>query len=513
MVRDKILIADDESDIALILKLQLEDAGYRTVRARDGAEALEMLAREQFELLLLDIKMPKIDGMQVLRHVKNSYPATVVVMMTAHGNEEIAVQAMKDGALDYIAKPFSNDDMIKRVERAINYNRTLQENQNLQRQLAAEQMKTEAILQGMAELLVAVDTDGRVISVNRMAEYFLGISRDMIIGKSLDELLEVELPENLELPLRKVLLTGVPEIDVNYTIAGPTGNIPVLSSAAPLYDNSGSLIGAVEIIRDISSLKALEREREDFVSMLTHDLKNPITSIVGSLDLVREGRLGPINHDQREFLESAEESCSEMVEMINSLLDIHKFEAGKMLMNFREEKAAHLLDKVATQFSATAAKQQLEMVFAIQDNLPACALDRTTFIRMVGNLLTNAMKFTREGGRVTVAAEVTDADAQETASMPKNLYPAALIPTTGRFLKITVADTGAGIPSDALGSIFDRFVQAENRRMGKTKGTGLGLAFCRKVMDAHKGLIWAESEEGKGSRFIAMFPLVGSIAE
>ena len=513
MVRDKILIADDESDIALILKLQLEDAGYRTVRARDGAEALEILAKEQFELLLLDIKMPKVDGMQVLRHVRSSYPATVVVMMTAHGNEEIAVQAMKDGALDYIAKPFSNDDMIKRVERAINYNRTLQENQNLQRQLAAEQVKTEAILQGMAELLVAVDTDGRVISVNRMAEYFLGISREMIIGKSLDELLDVELPENLELPLRKVLSTGVPEIDVNYSIAGPTGNIPVLSSAAPLYDDSGSLMGAVEIIRDISSLKALEREREDFVSMLTHDLKNPITSIVGSLDLVREGRLGPINPDQREFLESAGESCSEMVEMINSLLDIHKFEAGKMLMNFREEKPSHLLDKIAAQFSAAAAKQQLELIFAVQDNLPECTLDRTTFIRMVGNLLTNAMKFTREGGRITVAAEVINASAHETALMPKNLYPAALIPASGRFLKITVSDTGAGIPSDALGSIFDRFVQAENRRMGKTKGTGLGLAFCRKVMDAHKGLIWAESEEGKGSRFIAMFPLVGSIAE
>src|SRR5512133_2724766 len=89
MVRDKILIADDEADIALILKLQLEDAGYRTVRVRDGVEALEILAKDSFELLLLDIKMPRMDGLQVLQKVKVDYPGMVVVMMTAHGSEEI----------------------------------------------------------------------------------------------------------------------------------------------------------------------------------------------------------------------------------------------------------------------------------------------------------------------------------------------------------------------------------------------------------------------------------------
>ena len=186
MARDKILIADDETDIALILKLQLEDAGYRTARVKDGVEALEMLAKEEFELLLLDIKMPRMDGLQVLKRAREAYPAMVVVMMTAHGSEGVAVEAMKEGALDYIAKPFSNDDMLKRVERAISYNRTLQENERLQQELAAEQKKTEAILQGMAELLIAVDTSGVIISVNRMAESILGKSRDRLLGKSVE---------------------------------------------------------------------------------------------------------------------------------------------------------------------------------------------------------------------------------------------------------------------------------------------------------------------------------------
>lgn len=506
MVRDKILIADDETDIALILKLQLEDAGYRTVRVRDGVEALEMLAKEEFELLLLDIKMPRMDGLQVLKLARETYPAMVVVMMTAHGSEGVAVEAMKEGALDYIAKPFSHDDMIKRVERAISYNRTLQENERLQRELAAEQKKSEAILQGMAELLVAVDTNGMIILVNRMAESILGKSRDMLLGKSVETVLNADLPSGEELPCLKALVTGEPSLDISYTINTPAGKIPVLASAAPLYDNEGMLIGSVEIVRDISNLKALEREREDFVSMLSHDLKNPITSIVGSLDLVREGRLGPINKDQRDFLESAEESCSEMVEMINSLLDINKFEAGRMVMSFNPEKPQHLLEKLVAQYSSAAEKGGIRLLFTITPDLPQCSLDRKTFIRMIGNLLSNALKFTPEKGEITVAADLVQEMSQLTGTIPKGLYPAALIPEKGPYLRITVKDSGVGIPQESLGTIFDRFVQAQNRRAGKTRGSGLGLAFCRKVMDAHKGLVWAESEEGTGSIFTALFP-------
>lgn len=507
MINDKILIADDETDISLILKLQLEDAGYRTVRVRDGVEALEALAREQFELLLLDIKMPRMDGLQVLKRARETWPAMVVVMMTAHGNEEIAVAAMKEGALDYIAKPFSNEDMLKRVERAISYNRTVQENQRLQEALAAEQKKTEAILEGMAELLIAVDTGCRIISVNRMAEFILGKDREALIGKDLDELLEAELPGDMELPLRKVLSTGSAAIDNSYSITGPLGKIPVLSSASPLYDSSGHLIGAVEIIRDISTLKALEREREDFVSMLSHDLKNPITAIVGSLDLVREGRLGPINKDQCEFIEAAEESCSEMVEMINSLLDIHKFEAGRMVMNFHPEKPQELLAKILAQYATAAGKEEIRLSSAVATDLPECSLDRTSFIRMMGNLLSNALKFTPGKGVITVSMDLVKGLSRLTKTIPAGLYPAAVLTQAGSFLRITVTDSGVGMPAESLGSIFDRFVQAQNRRAGKSRGTGLGLAFCRKVMDAHKGLIWAESEEGKGAVFTVLFPL------
>lgn len=512
MVRDNILIADDEADIALILKLQLEDVGYRIVRAKDGVEVLETLAKESFELLLLDIKMPRMDGLQVLKKVKVEYPSMVVVMMTAHGSEDIAVEAMKMGAVDYISKPFSNDDMLKRVERAIRYNRTVQENDRLQRELEAEQKKTEAILQGMAELLIAIDIESRIISVNRMAESLLGFRREELLGRGVEEVLHAELAAGSMLPCLMTLANGEPCLDVTYILNTKAGKIPVLSSSAPLRDNSGTLIGSVEIIRDISSLKALEREREDFVSMLSHDLKNPITAIVGSLDLVREERLGPINRDQREFIEAAEESCTEMVEMINSLLDIHKFEAGRMVMSFKSENPKHLLEKLLAQYSPAAEKAGVRLIFRMADGLPECNLDRTTFIRLVGNLISNSLKFTPERGEITVSADFPDNIAAVVKDIPSGFYPDSLIPNEGNFLRVTVRDTGAGIPAKSLIYIFDRFVQAQNRREGKIKGTGLGLAFCRKVMDAHHGLIWAESVEDQGSVFTTIFPLRGEVS-
>lgn len=509
MNTDKILIVDDEPDIGLILKLQLEDAGYKTVRARDGIEALECLAREKFALVLLDIKMPRMDGLQVLAKVQSDYQDTAVIMMTAHGSEDIAVEAMKKGAIDYISKPFSTDDALKRVERAIQFNRTRQENLRLQRELAEEQKKTEAILQGMADLLIAVDDQGLIMTVNRKAETVLGQGRDKLLGMHVEEAIKTDIPPE-RLPCKVALETAAPSLGVAYNLLLNNARIPVLSSATPLFNGQGKVAGAVEIIRDISTLKALEQEREDFVSMLSHDLKTPITSVVGSIDLVREGRLGAINDEQREFLESAMESCAEMVDLIDTLLDVHKFEAGRMVLEFRPEEPAALIQRELARFRPVAERSRLRLSASMGDSLPPIKVDRNKFSRLLGNLLSNAFKFTPEGGEIQVRAEAVEDLGAIGERIPPQLYPHLELTDEGRFFLVMVRDSGIGIPADALVTIFDRFVQAKNRSMGKTRGTGLGLAFCRKVMDVHKGYIWAESEEGKGSTFFLLFPALSS---
>ncbi|AJE01977.1 response regulator [Geobacter pickeringii] len=505
MTGERILIVDDEADIALILKLQLEDSGYRTVRARDGVEALEALSGEPFDLILLDIRMPRMDGIEVLERIRREHPDLVVVMMTAHGSEDIAVEAMKKGAADYISKPFSSDDMKKRVERAIHYNRTRIENERLQRELDEERRKMEAILRGMADMLVAVDRQGAVISLNRAAETILGASVDAARAVPVEELLAADIPAE-RLPSRVVLATGEPCLDVAYTLHAAGRAIPVLASAAPLVGAGGEMLGSVEIIRDISALKALEQEREDFVSMLSHDLKTPITAIVGSVDLVREERLGKVTGEQRSYLDSAIESCTEMVEMINTLLDVHRFEAGRMALAVRDEALEPLLGGVLARFEPVAQREGLTLRLSLPPEKVIVAVDRNKFARLMGNLLSNAIKFTDEGGEIEVHAAIVEGGAARRL-VPPAFRPAADFPAPGRSLLISVRDTGVGIPADALVTIFDRFVQAKNRRQGKVSGSGLGLAFCRKVVDAHHGCIWAESEIGAGSTFRFLLPL------
>jgi len=500
MSKDRILIVDDEPDIALILKLQLEDAGYETVRARDGVEALEALEKESFSLIMLDIKMPRMDGLQVLSKIGGEQ--TPVVMMTAHGSEDIAVNTLHKGALDYISKPFSTDDMLQKVKRAIQQDRDRKERVRLARQLDEERRKMEAVLQGMADLLLAVDTTGEIITVNRKAQTVLG---EELLGKTPEEVLKAEVPAG-ELPSRTVLRTGESCLDVAYTMLAGSRDIPVLSSAAPLKNAAGELVGSVEIIRDISKLKELEQEKEDFVSMLSHDLKSPITAVVGSIDLVREAKLGPVNEEQCEYLDAAVESCEEMVEMIDTLLGIHKFEAGKMRLNFKDEDPALLVNRAVSKFQTQAQRGGIRLYSSIPEGLPKVSLDRNSFARIMGNLLSNAVKFTPEGGEIEVAVDLAPEVRAALAGIPEQTYARKDLPAEGSFVRIRVRDTGVGIPEDSLGTIFDRFVQAKNRRMGKTRGTGLGLAFCRKAVDAHGGLIWAASKPGQGSVFTVLLP-------
>ncbi len=506
-MKHRILIVDDEADIALILKLQLEDAGYETTRARDGVEALEIVDRESFSLILLDIKLPKLDGIRVLEHLGPALHETAVIMMTAHGNEDVAVESMKKGALDYIAKPFSSEDLLKKIERTLEFNRTRKENLRLQEQLEEQRKKMEAILGGMADMLVAVDCEGRVISVNRATEAALGLAPGAPLGMPVQSLIRADIPQSA-LPCMVVLRTHSPCLDTTYNITVRTRTVPVLSSATPLFGASGNLLGSVEILRDISHLKALEKEREEFVGMLTHDLKTPLTAVVGSVDLVREERLGPVNEEQKEYLESATESCGEMVEMIDTLLDVYRFESGKMTLSFTREDMGALIRKTALSFRTLAERSGIELKLDLPANLPVLAVDRSKVVRLFGNLLSNAFKFTQEGGRIGISAELADNVTSLLRTVPPGTY--AFDDGSGwggRFLAVRISDTGVGIPREALGTIFDKFVQAKHRREGKTKGSGLGLAFCRKVMDAHRGFIWVESEVGRGSTFTVLFPL------
>ena len=377
---DNILIVDDEPDIALILKLHLEEAGFATNWAADGETALKLLNANGHDLILLDVRMPGISGIEVLQRLRTSGLDTPVIMMTAHGNESLVVECMKAGAADYVAKPFDMDDMILRMKRAI---------------------ETQQV---------------------------------------------------------------------------------------------------------VKQKKFLEQEKEDFIFMLSHDMKNPITAVMGSIDIMREGRLGAVNPEQVEYLQSAIESCEEVVTMIDNLLDVQRFDTGRMPLRTDDINPASLIEKTVKHFLPAAERDNITLTLTVRSDLPEIAVDSSIMTRVCANLIGNALKFVPEGGSVALScdciqqSELSKTEIRAAADCPVSLSAAA------RFLRIRVTDTGTGISSDDLTNIFKRYVQSDNASKRSRGGAGLGLAFCKKAVESFGGCIWAESDEGKGSRFNILLP-------
>jgi hypothetical protein len=182
-----------------------------------------------------------------------------------------------------------------------------------------------------------------------------------------------------------------------------------------------------------------------------------------------------------------------------------------MVLNYRPEDLPALITKGVGRFRPLARKAGLPLETTFTPPLPPLVVDRAKFLRLLGNLISNALKFTNEG-RIEVAAEVVDMAAIR-SRIPAALYPPDMVPASGSYLLMTVKDSGVGISENVRTIIFDRFVQAQHRRRTRTGGSGLGLAFCRKMMDAHHGFIWVESELNRGSSLFTLFPLVVPTAE
>lgn len=377
---DKVLIVDDESDIALILKLHLEEAGYLTSWAADGETGLNMLHANGYDLVLLDVRMPGISGVEVLQRLRSDNFDTAVIMMTAHGSESLVVECMKTGASDYVAKPFDVDDLLIRIERAISNRRTVIEKQ------------------------------------------------------------------------------------------------------------------------------FLEQEKEDFIFMLSHDMKNPLTAVIGSIDIMREGRLGPINPEQVDYLQSSIESCEEVVTMIDNLLDIQRYNTGRMLIRVSPVNPLTVLTETVRRFSPAADREHITLTVDAQSSTQEIAVDSSILTRVIANLVGNAIKFTPENGSITLSCR-----SFENCELLKIGIPSYAVVPSGFselrcFVKISVRDTGNGISPDDLTRIFERYVQANNSSRRSRGGAGLGLAFCKRAVADFNGCIWVESEEDKGSEFAILLP-------
>jgi two-component system sensor histidine kinase GlrK len=226
-------------------------------------------------------------------------------------------------------------------------------------------------------------------------------------------------------------------------------------------------------------LKMVDKMKSDFFSSMSHELRTPLTSIKEGINLLREGIGGAIPERQKRLLAILSEESKRLIDLVNSLLDLSKMEAGMITYNFEPGTLAPLIERATTEMIPLIEARKITLKTKIDEKLPIIKIDREKILQVLRNLIGNAVKFTPEGGQVRVVARLMN-----------------------RGIEVSVSDTGPGITKENLTTIFEKFRQAHLKNSSYTRGTGLGLAIVKHVITAHGGRVWAESEPGKGSSFV-----------
>ena len=242
-----------------------------------------------------------------------------------------------------------------------------------------------------------------------------------------------------------------------------------------------------ELNRANAQLRELSAMKEEFLALTTHDLRSPLTVISGVINFFTSGRLGDMTPEQKNMVSMMERNTQNLIELVNDLLDASKLESGTMRLDLSTIELRGLTDELREQMQPLAAEKEIALGEEIPDGLPPVRADRAKLRRVLVNLVSNALKFTPRGGRVSLSAACE-----------------------GGFVRVSVTDTGVGIPEDDLRDIFDKYAQARSRATRSEKGTGLGLYITRQLVELHGGRIGVNSEVGRGSTFSFTVPVAES---
>lgn len=258
-----------------------------------------------------------------------------------------------------------------------------------------------------------------------------------------------------------------------------------------------------EIIHKNEELEKLERVKSEFISIVSHELRTPLTPIKNALSILASGRCGHLEENAMKFVDMAKRNVENLTNIINDILDINKIEAGKMDFNYKLMNIHSVIENVRANFDCVAKEHEIIFNTQEQDNLPDIYADSQRLGQVLTNLVSNAIKFTPKGKNITIKSELKNSN-----DIYKNPhFENELKSLNGNYIVVSVVDEGIGIKETDLVKAFDKFTQIENSLSRKVGGTGLGLPIAKQLIKAHKGTIWCDSEENKGSSFHFALPI------
>jgi PAS domain S-box-containing protein len=405
-----------------------------------------------------------------------------VAQSIAGGNLSQRIQLQRSDEIGRAAAAFDHMADALEADRA--------ERMRAQAQAESLRRQTDSILSSAAEGIYGQDPDGICVLVNPAVSRMSGFSMDELSGARIHDLLHHShadcSPYPLEAcPILGVQMSGEPIHSVEDVFWRKDGScFPVEFTAVPIHEND-AITGVVVTFHDITERRAIDRMKNEFISIVSHELRTPLTSIRGSLGLVGSGLLGPVPGRASHMVKMAISNADRLIRLINDVLDIERIESGRATLDVRPIELADVVRQAIDSIAAAAESAQVTLTTDVQALTVEADADRVQ--QTLVNLIGNAIKFSDPGSTVTVSAGATGAEAV-----------------------ISVRDTGRGIPPEKLGKIFERFEQVDASDARQKGGSGLGLAISRSIVHQHGGRIWVDSTLGEGSTFSFTLPLLSS---
>ena len=482
---DILLIEDDADDCALVREIvaevRLGEAGAGRCRLRNVAslaEALAALSESGFDVILLDLHLPDSTGLEALTRVLEAQSLAPVLILTDLQDEAAGLAAVKAGAQDFLAKSRLDAARLGRAVRyAIERHRMRREVAIKARELSASEDRLRRLVASSPDGIIITDRSGTIIFANPAAEVLFNRTRTALIGS----------------PLGLPVDGTRSELELNR----PDGRHVTAEMRVAPVEWLGSQ-GFLANFRDITTHKETLRQlddmrlrqltvRDQFLSHVSHELRTPLTVAEQWVTLLRDGLLGPVSAEQKTALETVLRNCRHLEKLIEDLLEAQRSESGKLRMEPLRIRLGGLVDEAVAAVHAAQRKDVVRLVADVAADLPELLVDPGRVRQVLINLLNNAVKFTPAGGTVTVTAT-----------------PEPGLPDE---LRISVRDTGCGIPAAEQERIFEHLYQRETGQELGRRGLGLGLYICRQIVTQHGGRIWVDSTEGQGSTFHFTLPV------
>ncbi len=482
----RILIADDSDILNNMLKDVFQESGFTVLQASDGAEAMSIFAEESPDVALIDVVMPKVDGIEVLRVIKESSPRTIVVLMTGMGSEDVAVQALKLGANDYLNKPFAMDEVRALVVKLLENRQVAEENIKLKKQVRRRERYLAHLTKIINEALITADGWGRIQFVNRAATGLWGYSRGELKDKDIRLLFQSDAAgaphENL---IEDTIRLGKVEGEYQFR-RKDEGTFPGYLSASVIKE-SGAVRGIVAVVADLTRLRDAEhqlKKSEKLASLgkvvegVAHEVRNCLTSLGGFSRRLQKINAGDLSseHYTRIILENVER-LERMVLDIEDYVRFSKFHSFQMSTVDLTDIIEKARDRAAGQLSDS---HSGTVSFSCNGdaNVPQISGDADALEEVFYNLILNAYEAMPQGGTLKVSLNNLDSA-----------------------VSVTVEDSGVGIFDENLTEIFNPFFTS------KPSGAGMGLSKVHLLVEEHHGTVNVASEPGKGTTVQVLLPI------